>query len=92
MTIIGITSARDENNALRPLTDEELPWPSPIWRTHHHVPLMAGFDLDAPAASPPDRYAGDMTLKSWQDDKLDWQHIEKCREVASSVSRIPWPV
>ena len=22
-----------------------------------------------------------MTLKSWQDDKLDWQHIEKCREV-----------
>ena len=22
-----------------------------------------------------------MTLKTWQDDKLDWAHIEKCREV-----------
>jgi len=42
---------------------------------------MAGFDLDAPAGEPtPTDMLGGMTLKSWQDDKLDWAHIEKCRE------------
>jgi len=43
---------------------------------------MAGFDLDAPAGEPtPTDLLGGMTLKSWQDDKLDWPHIEKCRAV-----------
>jgi hypothetical protein len=47
-----------------------------------NVPLMAGFDLDAPAGTPtPTDMLADMTLKSWQDDKLDWAHIEKCRAV-----------
>ena len=84
MTIIGITvGRRDENNALRKLTDEELA----IAQTNLggriiNVPLMAGFDLDAPGgeATPTDLLSG-MTLKSWQSDKLDWAHIEKCRAV-----------
>ncbi|MFZ2301610.1 MAG: hypothetical protein WAW10_07055 [Gallionella sp.] len=84
MTIIGITvGRRDENNALRALTDEELTTAEANLGGHIiNVPLMAGFDLDAPAGTPtPTDLLGDMTLKSWQDDKLDWQQIEKCRAV-----------
>ena len=84
MTIIGVTvGRRDENNALRPLTDEELgEAEANLGGRIINVPLMAGFDLDAPAGepTPTDLLAG-MTLKSWQEDKLDWAHIEKCREV-----------
>ena len=84
MTIIGITvGRRDENHALRALTAEELAEAEANLGGHIiNVPLMAGFDLDAPAGEPtPTDLLGGMTLKSWQDDKLDWQQIEKCREV-----------
>jgi hypothetical protein len=84
MTIIGITvGRRDEHNALRPLTADELAIAeSNLGGRIINVPLMAGFDLDAPAGEPtPTDMLADMTLKSWQGDKLDWQHIEKCREV-----------
>jgi len=84
MTLIGITvGRRDENNALRALTDEELAIAEEnLGGPIINVPLMAGFDLDAPAGSPtPTDLLGDMTLKSWQEDKLDWAHIEKCRAV-----------
>jgi hypothetical protein len=83
MKIIGITvGRRDENNALRPLTDEELAQAEAnLGGRIINVPLMAGFDLDAPAGEPtPTDLLANMTLKSWQDDKLDWAHIEKCRE------------
>ncbi len=89
MTILGITvGRRDENNALRPLTDEELAQAEASLGGHIiNVPMMAGFDLDAPAGEPtPTDLLANMTLKSWQDDKLDWAHIEKCREVG--VKRI----
>jgi hypothetical protein len=84
MTIIGVTvGRRDENNALRALTPEELATAEAhLGGRIINVPLMAGFDLDAPAgAATPTDLLADMTLKSWQDDKLDWSHIEKCREV-----------
>ena len=84
MTIIGITvGRRDENHALRALTDEELAIAEGnLGGRIINVPLMAGFDLDAPAGEPtPTDMLGNMTLKSWQEDKLDWKHIEKCREV-----------
>jgi hypothetical protein len=88
MTIIGITvGRRDENNALRALTEEELSEAQTnLGGRIINIPLMAGFDLDAPAglATPTDLLAG-MTLKSWQQDKLDWAHIEKCR--IAGVSR-----
>ncbi len=83
MTVIGITvGRRDESNALRALTDEELATAEAnLGGRIINVPLMAGFDLDAPAGEPtPTDLLASMTLKSWQDDKLDWQHIEKCRE------------
>jgi len=88
MTIIGITvGRRDENNTLRALTEEELVLAEAnLGGRIINLPLMAGFDLDAPAGepTPTDLLAG-MTLKSWQDDKLDWQHVEKCR--AAGVKR-----
>ncbi|NMM20329.1 MAG: hypothetical protein HHJ15_10335 [Rhodoferax sp.] len=84
MQIVGITvGRRDENNKLRPLNDEELAAAeSGLGGKIINVPLMAGFDLDAPAGElTPTDLLGSMTLKTWMDDKLDWAHIEKCREV-----------
>lgn len=84
MTIMGITvGRRDENNALRSLNAEELATAEAnLGGKIFNVPLMAGFDLDSPAGTPtPTDMLGNMTLKSWQDDKLDFAHIEKCREV-----------
>ncbi|HEY0665838.1 MAG TPA: hypothetical protein VGD24_07220 [Gallionella sp.] len=84
MTIIGITvGRRDENHVLRELTAEELATAEAnLGGRIINVPLMAGFDLDAPDGEPtPTDLLGNMTLKSWQEDKLDWKHIEKCREV-----------
>ena len=84
MDIVGITvGRRDENNALRPLTDEELAAAETgLGGKIINVPLMAGFDLDAPAGEPtPTDLLGALTLKTWTDDKLDWAHIDKCREL-----------
>jgi hypothetical protein len=84
MTIVGVTvGRRDENNALRVLNAEELATAEAnLGGRIINVPLMAGFDLDAPAGTPtPTDMVAEMTLKTWQDDKLDWAHIEKCREI-----------
>lgn len=84
MEIVGITvGRRDENNALRPLNAEELAAAEAnLGGKIINVPLMAGFDLDAPAGEPtPTDLLGSLTLKSWESDKLDWAHIEKCRQV-----------
>ena len=43
--------------------------------------LMAGFDLDAPEGQPtPTDLLNRMTVESWKGDKLDWDHIEACRQ------------
>ncbi len=43
---------------------------------------MAGFDLDAPEGEPtPTDLLSSLTLENWETEKLDWAHIEKCREV-----------
>ncbi len=84
MEIVGITvGRRDENNALRHLNAEELAAAEAnLGGKIINVPLMAGFDLDAPAGEPtPTDLLGSLTLKSWEADKLDWAHIEKCRQV-----------
>lgn len=96
MTIVGVTvGRRDENNALRALTAEELVTAEAnLGGRIINVPLMAGFDLDAPAGTPtPNDLLADMSLKSWQNDKLDWSHIERCRTVGinrfkDSVARV----
>jgi hypothetical protein len=83
MNIVGMTvGRRDENMALRPLNAEELAEAEAnLGGRIINVPLMAGFDLDAPAGEPtPTALLADMTLKSWQEDTLDWAQIERCRE------------
>jgi hypothetical protein len=83
MTIIGITvGRRDDNGALRALTAEEhAEAEAKLGGTIINVPLMAGFDMDAPEGqqNPTEMLSG-VTLKNWQEEKLDWAHIEKCRE------------
>lgn len=84
MTIVGITvGRRDEENRLRPLNSEELALAEAnLGSRIINIPLMAGFDLDAPAGEPtPTELISGMTLKSWQTDKLDFARIEVCREV-----------
>lgn len=87
MRIVGITvGRRDEKNTLRPLTDDELrDAEARLGGTIINVPLMAGFDLDAPAngPTPTDLLAG-LTLESWEREKLDWEYIEKCQAVATA--------
>jgi hypothetical protein len=84
MTIIGVTvGRRDENKTLRPLNADELAEAeASLGGRIINIPLMAGFELDAPEGLPtPTDMVGEMSLKSWQDDKLDWAQIEKCREI-----------
>jgi hypothetical protein len=83
MTIVGITvGRRDENLALRALNDEELAEAeAKLGGRIINVPLMAGFDLDAPAGekNPTELLAG-LTLKNWEEEKLDWDQVERCRQ------------
>ena len=83
MTIVGITvGRRDDSGALRALTAEEhAEAEEKLGGRIINVPLMAGFDMDAPEGEPnPTEMLSDITLKSWQEDKLDWAAIERCRE------------
>jgi hypothetical protein len=83
MTIIGITvGRRDDNGALRALTAEEhAEAEANLGGKIINVPLMAGFDMDAPAGEQtPTAMLSGITLKNWQEEKLDWARIEKCRE------------
>jgi len=84
MTILGITvGRRDENHQLRALTDEEhREAEANLGGRIINVPLMAGFDLDAPEGTPtPTDLIAKMGIKTWQGDKLDWEHIEVCRQI-----------
>lgn len=84
MTIIGITvGRRDADNRLRPLTDEELQAAEAnLGGKIINVPLMAGFDLDAPEGTPtPTDLLAELKLDNWREAKLDWAHIERCRAV-----------
>lgn len=84
MDIVGITvGRRDDNKALRPLNEEELTAAeASLGGKIINIPLMAGFDLDAPEGKPtPTDLLNQSTIKSWQEDKLDWDYIEKCRAI-----------
>lgn len=84
MTILGITvGRRNDDHTLRPLSAEELAEAEAnLGGQIINLPLMAGFDLDAPAgqATPTDLLA-ELKLTNWQEAALDWAHIETCREV-----------
>jgi hypothetical protein len=83
MTILGITvGRRNDDGSLRALTAEEhAEAEEKLGGRIINVPLMAGFDMDAPAGeqNPTEMLSG-VTLKSWQEDKLDWEKIERCRQ------------
>lgn len=84
LTLIGMTVGRREaDGSLRPLNAEELATAEANFGGKIiNVPLMAGFDMDSPAGTPtPTAMVNEMSLKSWQEDKLDWTHIEACRQV-----------
>ena len=73
MEIVGITvGRRDENNGLRPLNAEELAAAEAnLGGRIINLPLMAGFDMDAPAGEPtPTDLLNKMTLKTWEQDKI----------------------
>lgn len=88
MTIVGITvGRRDETGALRALDSAELAEAEEkLGGRIINVPLMAGFDMDAPEGeqNPTEMLSG-VTLKNWQEEKLDWERIERCR--ATGVRR-----
>ena len=87
MEIVGITvGRRDENNALRPLGAEELAAAEErLGGRIINIPLMAGFDLDAPEGGPtPTDLLAPMTLESWESDRLDWDYIAQCRDIATT--------
>jgi hypothetical protein len=83
MTIMGITvGRRNDDGSLRALTPEEhAEAEAKLGGRIVNVPLMAGFDMDAPPGeqNPTEMLSG-VTLKGWQDDKLDWDKIERCRQ------------
>jgi len=88
MTIVGITvGRRDDAGCLRALDDAELAEAEEkLGGRIINVPLMAGFDMDAPEGeqNPTEMLSG-ITLKNWQEEKLDWERIERCR--AAGVAR-----
>lgn len=87
MTVVGITvGRRDENNALRALTEEELAAAEAnLGGKIINVPLMAGFDMDAPeGGKTPTDMLGDMTMDNWQEFKLDWEKVDQCREIGTA--------
>jgi hypothetical protein len=84
MTIVGITvGRRDENHKLRPLTAEELSAAEAnLGGRIINIPLMAGFELDAPEGTPtPTDMLAKLKMGTWEAERLDFNHIERCREV-----------
>ena len=90
MTIVGITvGRREKDNTLRALNDEELvAAEANLGGKIINLPLMAGFDLDAPAGEPtPTELLSGMTLANWTESKLDWAQVERCRTVGTQRFR-----
>lgn len=87
MTIVGVTvGRRDDTGALRALTDDELAQAEDnLGGRIINVPLMAGFDMDAPeGGETPTAMLSGMTLDNWQDYKLDWDKVDRCREIGTA--------
>ncbi|GHT84672.1 hypothetical protein AGMMS49543_14750 [Betaproteobacteria bacterium] len=87
MTLVGMTVGRREaDGRLRALDAEELATAEVnLGGRIINVPLMAGFDLDAPDDGPtPTELASKMTIKSWQTDTLDWARINACRAAGTA--------
>lgn len=82
MNVIGLTMGRREaDGSLRPLTDEELALAEEnIGGRIINIPVMSGFDLDAPPGrKTPSEMINEMSLKDWQERKLDSLALLDCR-------------
>lgn len=87
MEVIGITvGRRNEDGTLRALTEEELAAAEDnLGGRVINIPLMAGFDMDAPEGGmTPTAMLGGMTLDNWQGYKLDWDQIEQSRALGTA--------
>lgn len=76
--IYSTVGRRDENNQLRPLTNDEL---ASQPKDFINVPLEAGFDMEVAASgkSPVDQLHG-VKMSEWSLAKLDWKSIEESRK------------
>lgn len=76
--IYSTVGRRDENNNLRPLTEEELVGKD---QPLINVPLEAGFDLetDSTGNTPVGQLAG-LKMSQWQEANIDWDKIEESRK------------
>ncbi len=76
--IYSTVGRRDENNQLRPLTNDEL---ASQPKDFINVPLEAGFDMEVAASgkSPVDQLHG-VKMSEWSQAKLDWKSIEESRK------------
>jgi hypothetical protein len=86
MTIMGMTTGRrGENNALRPLTPEELSAAEAnLGGRILNAPLMSGFELDAPeGGDTPRDLIGKLTMANWREHKFDWDYLDRCRELGA---------
>lgn len=84
MRIIGVTvGRRNSDGILRKLTQEELQQSEEnLGGTIINIPLMAGFDHDAPQGKPtPIEMLQDVKIDSWTSHTLDFELIEKCRKL-----------
>lgn len=87
MSVIGITvGRRDDAGDLRPLTEDELAQAEAnLGGRIINIPLMAGFDMDAPEGGvTPTAMLGKMTLENWQGYTLDWPAIDQCRTLGAA--------
>lgn len=78
MTVIyGTVGRRDENDALRPLTAEELAAKD---QPLINIPLECGFDLtkSSKGQTPVDQVKG-LKLSEWNQAKIDWGQLEESR-------------
>ena len=74
--IYSTVGRRDEQNQLRPLTEEELRQKE---KPLINVPLEAGFDLEksSKGAAPVERVQG-LKLSEWKDAKVDESELHEC--------------
>lgn len=82
MKVIGLTvGRRGDTGALCQLSDAELAHAEDsLGGKVINVPVMAGFDMDAPeGALTPTAMLDGMTLDNWQSFELDWKKVDGCR-------------
>ena len=86
MEIFGMTTGRrGENNALRPLTPEELSAAEAnLGGRIVNVPLMSGFEFDAPEGGPTPRdLIGKLSMANWREHTFDADYLAQCQELGA---------